>query len=464
MSKGNSCKPPVAVILAAGKGTRMRSSRPKVLHEVAGKPLLRWVLDAAHAAGCQRCLVVVGHGSERVREAFADEDLVWVEQTEQRGTGHALAQVQKHVGDADTILVLSGDVPAVRPSTLEALLRAADGVWGSMTVAEMDNPGALGRVVMRDDLSLDQIVESADASGEQLALRIVNAGIYALPAPSIFEYLAKLEPDNAKGELYLTDALGDAATDHFVATLVLEDWQEALGINTRKDLARVQRVLIDRHLEELMEAGVTIFDPSSTIVEPTVQVGCDTEIHSNVSLLGDTVVGEGCEIQTGAWLRDSRIESAVAIAPYSVLDGAVVGSQASIGPFSRLRPGADIGSGARIGNFVEVKNSRLEEGVKAGHLAYLGDAEIGAETNIGAGVVICNYDGKRKHRTTIGRKAFIGSDTMLVAPLEVGDDAVTGAGSVITNDVPAGSLGVGRSRQRNIAGWSERHKGKDKGE
>jgi bifunctional UDP-N-acetylglucosamine pyrophosphorylase/glucosamine-1-phosphate N-acetyltransferase len=454
-------KPPVAVILAAGKGTRMRSSRPKVLHEVAGKPLLRWVLEAARACGCDRCFVVVGHGAEDVRQAFSDDDIVWIEQTEQLGTGHALAQVHRYVGDVERLLVLSGDVPAVRAATLESLLRAAEGKWGAMVVAEMDSPGALGRVVLRDDQSLERIVEAADATSKELALRTVNAGIYVLSAPSVFQYLASLDSDNAKGELYLTDALGAAAEAHPIATLVLNDWREALGVNTRRDLVLAQRALVSRHIESLMESGVTVYDPSRTVIEPSVDVGRDSEIHPNVTLAGDTVIGECCTVQTGAWIRNSRVEAHVSIGPYSVLDGASVGAQASIGPFARLRPGADLGRAVRVGNFVEIKNARLDDGVKAGHLAYLGDAEIGEEANIGAGAITCNYDGREKHRTKIGRKAFIGSDTMLVAPVEVGDEAVTAAGSVITNDVEKGALGVSRSRQRNIRDWGKRRRDED---
>ena len=458
MSSSAIPKPPVAVILAAGKGTRMRSSRPKVLHEIAGKSLLRWVLGAARESGCERCLVVVGHGADEVREAFPDDDIVWVEQTQQLGTGHALAQTRDLIGDAEQILVLSGDVPTVRATTLRDLLNAADGKWGSMAIAEMADPGALGRVVLRDDKAFERIIEASDATSEELALRTINAGLYVLPAPGIFDYLASLDTDNAKGELYLTDALGAAARDHSVGTLVVKDREEALGVNDRRDLARVQGVLVGRCVEALMVNGVTVFDPAHTVIEPSVVVGRDSEIHSGVVIMGDSTIGEGCTVHAGAWIRNSRVGSGVEIGPYSVLDGATVGPEASIGPFARLRPGADIGRAARVGNFVEVKNARLEEGVKAGHLAYLGDADIGEGANIGAGAVTCNYDGRAKHRTIIGRGAFIGSDTMLVAPVEVGDGAVTAAGSVITNDVPEGALGVGRNRQRNIDGWSNRRR------
>ncbi len=252
MSSSANPKPPVAVILAAGKGTRMRSSRPKVLHGIAGKPLLRWVLEAARESGCERCLVVVGHGAGEVREAFTGDEIVWVEQTEQLGTGHAVAQTRDLVGDAEKILVLSGDVPAVRASTLRGLLDAADGKWGAMAIAEMADPGSLGRVLRRDEGALERIVEASDATSEELALETINAGLYVLPVPGLFDYLAGLGTDNAKGELYLTDALGAAAREHTVGTFIIEDSEEALGVNDRRDLARVQRVLVGRRVDALM--------------------------------------------------------------------------------------------------------------------------------------------------------------------------------------------------------------------
>jgi bifunctional UDP-N-acetylglucosamine pyrophosphorylase/glucosamine-1-phosphate N-acetyltransferase len=423
--------------------------------------MLQWVLDAARAGGCGRCLVVVGHGSDDVRDAFGGEDVTWIEQTEQLGTGHALAQVREHVSAGDRLLVLSGDVPGIRAETIAKLLTAASESWGSIAVAEMENPGALGRVVRRDNGSLASIIEAVDASPGELAITTINAGIYVLPAPEVFEYLEALRPDNRKGELYLTDALAAAAARHRVETVLLDDPSEALGVNDRRDLARVHRELVGRAMSKLVEMGVTIYDPSRTVVEATVEVGRDSEIHPGVSLLGATSVGEGSVIGTGAWIRDCEIGERVEVHPYSVLDGAAVGDETSIGPFARLRPGTRIGQRARVGNFVEVKNSLLGDGVKAGHLTYLGDAEVGGDANIGAGTITCNYDGLEKHPTTIGRRAFIGSDTMLVAPVTVGDDATTGAGSVITTDVPDGALGVERGKQRNVEGWSQRRRPKD---
>jgi bifunctional UDP-N-acetylglucosamine pyrophosphorylase/glucosamine-1-phosphate N-acetyltransferase len=498
-------RPRIAVILAAGQGKRMRSALPKVLHRAAGLPLLAWAIEAARGAGCRRIFVVVGHGAERVRAEVAAGDLTWVLQAEQRGTGHALAQVEAALRDAVAemaedpgvaggwphgfarpaplgplapdaaerglgaqLLVLSGDVPLVTPATLERLADAAAAGWGAMAVAELerpsqpegpagsDGPGAaagLGRVVVGSGGLLERIVEAADASPEELALRTVNAGIYALPAPEIFAYLERLEPANAQGELYLTDALGAAAADGRPVRLVpVADPLEALGVNTRAELARVHRRLLDRHVAALLDSGVTVLEPARTVIEATVCVGADTVIHPGVCLLGRTDVGAGCTLHQGAWLRDTRLGDGVEIEPYSVLDGAEVEAGCRVGPFARLRPASHLLRGARVGNFVEVKGSRLGEGSRVGHLAYVGDAEIGARANLGAGTVTCNFDGTAKHRTEIGSDAFVGSDTILVAPVRVGDGASTAAGSVVTRDVPDGALAVGRARQKNLPG------------
>lgn len=454
-------RPRVAVVLAAGKGTRMRSSRPKVLHEVAGRPMLAWVIDAARAAGCSHILVIVGHGAEAVREAFAgQDDLGWVLQREQRGTGHALAQAAAHVPGEALLLVLSGDVPLLTPGTLERLASEAEAGWGSMAVATLENPGALGRVLGADG-RLERIVEAADATEEERTIRVINAGIYALPAPAIFDHLDRLDTDNAQGELYLTDAVGDAArAGNAVVLSDLEDPSEALGINDRLDLAAAHRALLDRQARRLAEGGVTVLEPDRTAIGVGVTIGEDTVVHPGVTLLGDTVIGRECTLHAGVWIQDATIADGCEIKPYSVIENAEVGPRSTVGPFARLRPASVLGEGSRVGNFVELKKAHLGAGAKVGHLTYLGDAEVGARTNIGAGVVTCNYDGVAKHRTTIGEDAFVGSDTMLVAPVTVGDRATTGAGSVINQDVPADALGVGRARQRNIPGWTDRKAGK----
>jgi bifunctional UDP-N-acetylglucosamine pyrophosphorylase/glucosamine-1-phosphate N-acetyltransferase len=448
-------KPRIAVVLAAGKGTRMRSALPKVLHEAAGRPLLAWVVDAARAAGCSKILIVVGHGAEQVKEAIQGDDIGWVLQAEQRGTGHALAQVDGQVDGAATLLVLSGDVPLLTPATIDRLASEAEAGWGSMATAELDDPGSLGRVITAGDGGFDRIVEARDATPEERACRRINAGLYALPAPEIFGFLSRLTTHNAQGELYLTDAVTNAAREGRPIRLVpLADANEALGVNNRAELAQVHRLLVDRHLHALMESGVTILEPERTTIEPRVRIGADTVIHPGAMLLGRTEIGAGCVLHQGAWIRDSRIGEGVTIEPYSVLDGADVGDGCRVGPFARLRPASRLLRKARVGNFVEVKSSVLGEGTKVGHLSYVGDATVGDGANLGAGVVTCNYDGVRKNPTEIGRGAFIGSDTMLVAPVRVGEGAMTAAGSVITKNVPDGALAVGRVRQKNLAGRS----------
>ena len=443
-----------AVILAAGGGERMRSARPKVLHRVGGRALVAWVVAAAREVGCAPIHLVVGSGADEIRSALEEEelggrDIVWAEQRQQKGTGHALLMVREVLRADATILVLSGDAPLVRPATLRQLLDRAREGWGSVAVADLDDPGSLGRVVQRNG-RLERIVEAADAGERELAIRTVNAGHYALPAPAIFDWLERLDTDNAQGEFYLTDAVSEAAREHPVACVKVEDASEVLGVNSRAELAAVQRVLYRRSVDALLEAGVTILDPESVWVDAGVTVGQDSVLHPGVTLLGASSVGRGCTVHTGAWMRDSVLADEVDVLPYSVLDGARVASRCSVGPFARLRPEAVLDESVRVGNFVEVKKSTLGPGVKASHLAYLGDASVGAGANIGAGVITCNYDGKTKNRTVIGEGAFVGSDTILIAPVEVGAGGYTGAGSVITRDVPEGTLAVGRSRQKNI--------------
>lgn len=440
----------------------MRSAEPKVLHRAAGRPLLDWVIRSAGEAGCLKILLVVGHQAERVRAAFEDSDagveIEWVEQAEQKGTGDALARAVAHLTAPARLLVLSGDVPLVRGETLEALLAEAGTGW-ALAVAELDSPGSLGRVMADAEGRLSRIVETVDATAEELEVRLVNTGIYVVPSSEIEPRLARLEPANAQGELYLTEAFTatvEAGTE--VKLFSLTDSNEALGVNDRADLARVHRVLLDRKCAQLMTDGVTILEPARTVVEADVRVGRDSVVHPGVSLTGGTVIGAGSTIHSYSSIRDATLGDGVEIGPLTVIEEAEIGDGSRVGPFARLRPGARLGAGNRIGNFVEIKNSRLGTGVKAGHLTYLGDAEIGDGANIGAGTVTCNYDGENKHKTEIGAEAFVGSDTMLVAPVRVGERATTAAGSVITTDIPNGALGVGRARQKNLEAWADRQK------
>lgn len=455
-----------AVILAAGQGTRMRSELPKVLHEAGGRPLLQWVIEAARAAGCERLVLIVGHGHESVRARMEEclehtDDLQWVLQEEQLGTGHAVQQaasVLGRSGDAGEGLafVLSADAPFVAPQTLERLAAAAEAGWGAVACAHLEEPGSLGRVVIGDRGQVEDIVEAVDATPEQLAIGWVNSGHYAVRFPEIFDLLEKVGSANAQGEIYLTDAVVSANALGAVSAFELEDPREAWGVNTRADLAAMHGALVSRKLDQLQTDGVTVLDPSRVQVEADVEIGRDTVLHPDVTLLGRVRIGEGCTLHQGVWVRDAEIADDVEVLPYSLLEGARVGARSSVGPFARLRPGAQLDEEVKIGNFVEVKKSELGRGAKASHLAYLGDATIGEGANIGAGTVTCNYDGVDKHRTEIGAGAFIGSDTMLVAPVKIGDRATTAAGSTVTQEVPDGHLAVGRARQKNISGWDER--------
>ena len=416
-----------AVILAAGGGESLRSERPRALHRAGGRALVAWVVAAARKAGCTPIHVVVGSGAREMREVLEQEglggeDVLWVkqraEQPEDERAGQALLLVRELLDGDSPVLVLSGDAPLIRPATLRKLLDSARRGWGSVAVADPDEPGSPRH--------------------------------YALPVPEIFDWLEKLDAEREGRRLCLADAVAAAALENPVACVRVEDASEALGVNSRAELAAVQRVLYRRSVDALLEAGVTILDPDSVWVDAGVTVGPDSVLHPGVTLLGASRVGRGCTVHCGAWLRDSVLADEVDVLPYSVLDGARVASGCSVGPFARLRPEAVLEEGARVGNFVEVKKSTLGPGVKASHLSYLGDSSVGAGANIGAGVITCNYDGKTKNRTVIGEGAFVGSDTILIAPVEVGAGSYTGAGSVITKDVPEETLAVGRARQKNI--------------
>ncbi len=412
-----------AVILAAGGGELLRSERPRALHRAGGRALVAWVVAAAREAGCTPIHVVVGSGAREIREVLEQEglvgeDVLWVKQRAEQGTGRALLLVRELLHGDGPVLVLSGDAPLIRPATLRRLLDSARSGWGSVAVADLDKPGSPGH--------------------------------YALPVPAIFDWLEKLDAERGGDRLCLADAVAAAALENPVACVRVEDASEALGVNSRAELAAVQRVLYRRSVDALLEAGVTILDPDSVWVDAGVTVGPDSVLHPGVTLLGASRVGRGCTVHCGAWLRDSVLADGVDVLPYSVLDGARVASGCSVGPFARLRPEAVLDEGVRVGNFVEVKKSTLGPGVKASHLSYLGDSSVGAGANIGAGVITCNYDGKTKNRTVIGEGAFVGSDTILIAPVEVGAGSYTGAGSVITKDVPEETLAVGRARQKNI--------------
>ena len=442
------------VILAAGQGTRMRSALPKVLHPVAGKSMLGHVIDTARQLSPRKIHVVIGHGAELVRERLAADDVDFVLQAEQLGTGHAVAQALPHI-EADKVLILYGDVPLTQVETLSRLLeQASDTQLGLLTV-NLADPTGYGRII-RDEAGIVQaIVEHKDASEAQRAIREGNTGILAVPGKRLGDWLGRLSNSNAQGEYYLTDVIAMAVADGLVvATETAQEEMEVLGANDRIQLAQLERYYQQRAARRLMTQGVTLLDPARFDLRGEVTVGRDVQIDINVILEGKVVIEDGVQIGPNCVIKNSTLRRGAIVKANSHLEGAELGEGADCGPFARLRPGAKLGAKAHVGNFVELKNAVLGEGAKAGHLSYLGDAEIGARTNIGAGTITCNYDGANKFKTVMGEDVFIGSNSSLVAPVTLGDGATTGAGSTVTQDVPAKALAVGRAKQRNIEGWT----------
>ena len=421
------------VILAAGQGKRMNSDLPKVLQPLAGRPLLSHVLDTARQLGAAATYVVYGHGGERVRDGFSDPAVQWVLQAEQHGTGHALAQAMPQIDDAHHVLVLYGDVPLVQPDTLRPLIDACSERSIGVLSVVLDDPTGYGRIVRDGAGTVARIVEHKDANAKERALREVNTGLMCLPAQRLRGWLAALRNDNAQQEYYLTDVVVMAVKAGLkVDAVVASDAAELLGVNDRLQLAEVEAAYRRRRAGELMRAGATLVDPARFDARGPVRIGRDVYIDINVVLEGDVTLGDGVRIGPHVCIRDSSIGAATEIFANSVIDRAEVGRGCRIGPFARLRPEALLHDDVHVGNFVEVKKTEMKRGAKANHLTYLGDATVGEQANIGAGTVTCNYDGVNKSRTQIGDRAFIGSGTMLVAPVKVGDGATIGAGSTIT--------------------------------
>lgn len=443
-----------AIVLAAGKGTRLVSRTPKVLHRLGGAPLATYPIRRALETGADPIVVVVGYGADRVRaelDARFPGRLRYAEQTEQLGTGHAArVGLEALDGAADRVLILSGDVPMLRPETLAALVAGPERV--RLLTTRLSDPTGYGRIVRDDAGQVVRIVEQRDATPEELGLDEVNAGTYLVETGFLRSVLGSLSSDNAQNEYYLTDVVAAAAAEGPVGAVVVDDPVEVQGVNTRAELAELARVQWRRKAEALMATGVTILEPDSVLIDPEAQVGMDSIIHPRVTIRGASTIGEDCEIETGSVLDESHLGRGVSIHPYSVLESARVGDEASVGPFARLRPGTELGSGSRVGNFVETKNTTLAAGAKANHLTYLGDATVGPDSNVGAGTITCNYDGVGKYRTEIGRGVFVGSNATLVAPLAIGDEAYVAAGSTVTHRVPPDAVAFGRARQVNKEG------------
>jgi bifunctional UDP-N-acetylglucosamine pyrophosphorylase/glucosamine-1-phosphate N-acetyltransferase len=442
------------IVLAAGEGRRMRSRGPKVLVDLAGRSLLQHVLDRAMLLGADRIRVVVGHGADAVRDAVP-EAVETVLQPEQRGTGDAVASALGGLNANDTTLVLYGDVPLPQRATLEALIEAARRTDLAILTVDLDDPTGYGRIVRGTDGHVSRIVEDRDASPEERALREINTGLLAMRTGPLARHVAALDRDNAQGEYYLTDVIGRVSSAGGTVGAVQPDHEwEVRGVNSRQQLAALERTWQGWLAGELMAAGVSLRDPARIDIRGDLQAGPDTVIDVGCVFEGTVRLGAGVRIGAHCVLRDTSVADDTVIEPHSVLQGAEIGPGCSVGPFARLRPGSRLRDGAKIGNFVETKNTDLGAGSKINHLSYVGDTEVGPRSNIGAGVITCNYDGHRKHRTVIGERAFIGSDCQLVAPVNVGDGATIGAGTTLTSDAPPERLTVGRARQRTIEGWT----------
>ncbi|WP_174493550.1 bifunctional UDP-N-acetylglucosamine diphosphorylase/glucosamine-1-phosphate N-acetyltransferase GlmU [Acinetobacter sp. Marseille-Q1623] len=435
------------IILAAGKGTRMRSSLPKVLQPLAGRPLLGHVIETAKQLQAKNIITIFGHGGHLVQNAFADENVQWVEQTEQLGTGHAVKVTLPVLPTEGMSLILSGDVPCVQHSTLQRLIDASYTSGIGLVTLTLDDSTGYGRIVRKDG-KIQAIVEHKDASDEQRQIKEINTGIYCVSNAKLHEWLPKLSNDNAQGEYYLTDIVAMALADGMeIASIQPELAFEVEGVNDRLQLAALEREFQNHQAKLLMQQGVHIIDPQRFDLRGKLKTGNDVRIDINVIIEGDCEFGDHVEIGAGCIIKNTKIAAGTKVQPYSIFDNAIVGEQVQIGPFARLRPGAKLANEVHIGNFVEVKNTSIGFASKANHFAYLGDAEIGTESNIGAGTITCNYDGANKHKTIIGNHAFVGTNNSLVAPVTIGNGATTGAGSVITHDVADNSLAFERAKQ-----------------
>jgi bifunctional UDP-N-acetylglucosamine pyrophosphorylase/glucosamine-1-phosphate N-acetyltransferase len=442
------------VILAAGKGTRMVSSLPKVLHDLSGKPLVGHVIDTAHALNAAAVHAIIGHGAQALRDRFARESVNWVLQAEQKGTGHAVQQAMPSIPDEALVLVLYGDVPLIRVETLQALIAAARDKSLALLTATLPMGAAYGRIVRDNNGRVLKIVEKKDASAEELKIREINTGFLAANAGLLRAWLSKLKNNNTQGEYYLTDIVAMAVADGVpVVTAAPRALHEILGVNSKVELAELERSHQNDIAQKLLAQGVTLRDPARVDVRGELACGKDVTIDVNAIFEGRVTLGDNVTIGANCVIRDCTIGAGTRVEPNCVLEESFVGADCRLGPFARLRPGARLADRVHVGNFVEVKKSELGEGSKANHLSYIGDTTIGKNVNVGAGTITCNYDGANKHRTVIGDNAFIGSNAALVAPVTVGAGATIGAGSVIAKEAPAGELTLTRAEQRTVKGW-----------
>ncbi len=442
------------VILAAGKGTRMKSNLPKVMHPLAGKPLVQHCYDTARNISTGPIQIIYGHGGELVRESLSELNVTWVEQKFQLGTGHAVQQAVPSIDDEQTVLVLYGDVPLLNAETLTVLVGQVHASSMALLTVSLDDPGGYGRIVRDAHENVKRIVEHKDASDAEKLITEINTGILAVQGRWLKKWLSELESDNSQGEYYLTDIIEMAVNDSVtVTTCAPSTVAEILGVNDKKQLAYLERIYQRQQAELLMEQGVTLHDPARFDVRGTISTGTDVSIDANVIIEGNVVLGDRVTISANCHLKNVVIKDDVEILPNSVLDDAIIGAGCRIGPFARIRPGTVLAENVNIGNYVEVKKSAIAEGSKVNHLSYIGDSSIGSNVNIGAGTITCNYDGVNKSQTIIEDDVFVGSDTQLVAPVTVKRGSTIGAGSTITKDTPENELTLSRSKQQTIKGW-----------
>ena len=444
------------IILAAGQGTRMKSARPKVIHPLAGRPMLQHVVDTSLSLKPEQVIIVVGHQSEQVRELINGEGLVYVEQSQQLGTGHAVLQCLGELNEGNDVLVLYGDVPLIKVETLQGLLRDTEDSSIGILSFVPENAHGYGRILRDKDDSVKAIVEEKDANSDEKNIRESNSGILFINGTNLHSLIEKLDDDNTQSEFYLTDVVRHAVKDKLnVSATICTSAEEVFGINNQAQLAKVERIYARRQAEKLMLAGVKLYDPERIDVRGNLQVGTDVEIDVNCVFEGNVTLAHNVRIGANCVIRNSKIGAGSVILPMTTIDEAIIGCQVSIGPYARIRPGAECGDGVKIGNFVEIKKSKIGAGSKVNHLSYIGDTDMGSGVNIGAGTITCNYDGVNKFKTIIEDDVFVGSDTQLVAPVTIGRGTTIGAGSTITRDTPADKLTLTRSKQVTLDTWKK---------
>lgn len=442
------------IILAAGQGTRMRSELPKVLHQIGGKPMLQHVIDSCRSLNADKIVVIYGHGGDQVKLDIDDNELSWVLQAEQKGTGHAVDQARNVIDDDSAVIVAYGDVPLIKTETLRRLVDSLAAADLTVLTTKLPNPTGYGRIVRNQEGMIQRIVEEKDAGSEVKLINEINTGFIAARGKNLKDWLSDLSPDNAQGEYYLTDCIEMAVNDGGVVMgVICDDAMEVQGVNNRIQQAELEREFQKQKANDIMLAGASLADPSRIDIRGNLSVGQDVTIDINVVFQGNVTIGNNVVIEPGCVISDTEIGDDVTIKAHSVLENGKIGNRCDIGPFARIRPGAEIKNGAKVGNFVEIKKSTIGEDSKVSHLSYIGDTIMGENVNIGAGTITCNYDGVNKFQTIIGDNAFIGSDTQLVAPVKVGDHATIGAGSTVTKDAPADELTLSRAKQSTVKNW-----------